>query len=73
MFPIAKSSILVVSALFPIVNPLGGAPISFPHSLLLHHPAQAPSRNIAINSFLLLLGSYFIGTHILAFFEFRCP
>jgi len=41
--PHRKSSILVVSALFPIVNPLGGrTDFPFPHSLLLHHPAQAP-------------------------------
>jgi len=74
MFPIAKSSILVVSALFPIVNPLGGAPIFLS---LTHYYSNIQrkllSRNIAMNSFLLLLGSYFIGTHILAFFGISLP
>src|SRR5208337_1514906 len=74
MLPIVKSSLLVVSALFPIVNPLGGAPIFLS---LTHYYSTIQrkllSRNIAINSFLLLLGSYFIGTHILAFFGISLP
>jgi multiple antibiotic resistance protein len=74
MLPIAKSSILVVSALFPIVNPLGGAPIFL--SLTHYYSTMQRkllSRNIAINSFLLLIGSYLIGTHILAFFGISLP
>jgi multiple antibiotic resistance protein len=74
MFPIAKSSILVVSALFPIVNPLGGAPIFL--SLTHYYSTMQRkllSRKIAINSFLLLIGSYLIGTHILAFFGISLP
>ncbi len=69
MLPILKSSFLVVSALFPIVNPLGGAPIFLS---LTHYYSTSQrkvlSRDIAMNSFLLLMGSYFIGTNILAFF-----
>jgi multiple antibiotic resistance protein len=74
MLPIVKSSILVVSALFPIVNPLGGAPIFL--SLTQYYSTiqrKLLSRNIAINSFLLLIGSYLIGTHILAFFGISLP
>jgi multiple antibiotic resistance protein len=74
MLPIVKSSILVVSALFPIVNPLGGAPIFLS---LTHYYSTVQrkilSRKIAMNSFLLLMGSYFIGTHILAFFWISLP
>ncbi|HXR32643.1 MAG TPA: MarC family protein [Verrucomicrobiae bacterium] len=74
MFPIVKSSILVVSALFPIVNPLGGAPIFLS---LTHYYSTIQrkllSRNIAVNCFLLLIGSFFIGTHILAFFGISLP
>jgi multiple antibiotic resistance protein len=74
MLPIAKSIFLVVSALFPIVNPLGGAPIFLS---LTHYYSTGQrkllSRNIAINSFLLLVGSYLIGTHILAFFGISLP
>lgn len=70
----AKTLFLVVSALFPIVDPLGGAPIFL--ALTRNYPAEtrmALSRHIAIDSFFLLLGSYFIGTHILAFFGISLP
>jgi multiple antibiotic resistance protein len=66
---IAKSVVLIVSALFPIVNPLGGSPIFL--ALTHEYPASARralSWQIAINSFFLLVGAYFIGTHILRFF-----
>lgn len=74
MFPVAKAIFLVVSALFPIVNPLGGAPIFL--SLTNYYSTDQRkllSRRIAIDSFLLLVGSFFIGTHILAFFGISIP
>ena len=74
MIEIAKSVVLIVSALFPIVNPLGGSPIFL--ALTGEYPAasrRALSRQIAINSFFLLVGSYFIGTHILTFFGISIP
>jgi len=70
----AKSILLIVSALFPIVNPLGGSPVFL--SLTRNYPAtvrRALSRRIAINSFFLLVGSYLIGTHVLAFFGISLP
>ncbi len=74
MTEIAKSVILIVSALFPIVNPLGGSPMFL--ALTSDYPAQARralSWQIAINSWILLLGSYFIGTHVLSFFGISIP
>jgi multiple antibiotic resistance protein len=74
MLSIAKATFLIVSALFPIVNPLGGAPIFL--SLTNYYSTEQRkilSRRIAINSFLLLVGSFFIGTHILAFFGISIP
>ncbi len=74
MFHIAKSSFLIISALFPIVNPLGGAPIFL--SLTNYYSTDQRkllSRRIAINSLFLLVGSFFIGTHILAFFGISIP
>jgi multiple antibiotic resistance protein len=64
-----KTTILIVSALFPIVNPLGGSPIF----LALTRDYSTSSRRllsqrIAVNSFVLLVVSFLIGTHILAFF-----
>jgi multiple antibiotic resistance protein len=69
-----KSTLLIITALFPIVNPLGSAPIFLS---LTNYYTEAERRilswRIAINSFLLLVGSYFIGTHILAFFGISLP
>jgi multiple antibiotic resistance protein len=69
-----KSLFLVVSALFPIVDPLGGAPIFL--ALTREYTPEtrmALSRHIAIDSFFLMIGSYFIGTHILSFFGISLP
>jgi multiple antibiotic resistance protein len=70
----AKDILLIISALFPIVNPLGGGPVFL--SLTRNYPTtarRALSRRIAINSFFLLVGSYLIGTHVLAFFGISLP
>lgn len=69
-----KAVLLIVSALFPIVNPLGGSPIFL--ALTEQYPAparHAVSRRIAINSFFLIVGAYLIGTHVLAFFGISLP
>ena len=71
---ILKSTLLILTALFPIVNPLGGAPIFL--SLTHYYSAEQRrilSRRIALNSFVLIVASYFIGTHILAFFGISLP
>ena len=74
MVETVKNIFLIVSALFPIVNPLGGSPIflSFTgeYSTSMR---RALSRQIAINSFFLLLGSYLFGTYVLAFFGISLP
>jgi multiple antibiotic resistance protein len=71
---ILGSTILILGALFPIVNPLGNSPIF----LMLTRNSSSPARamlswRIAVNSFLLLIVSFFIGTHILAFFGISLP
>jgi multiple antibiotic resistance protein len=71
---VLKSAFLIVTALFPIVNPLGSAPIFL--SLTHYYSADERSllsRRIAVNSVLLIVGSYFVGTHILAFFGISLP
>ena len=74
MLPAAKTLFLFVSALFPIVDPLGGAPIFLSLTRdYLPPERRALSWRIAVNSFFLLIGSYFIGTHILAFFGISLP
>jgi len=74
MVEAAKSLFLFLSALFPIVDPLGGSPI-FLAMTREYSPStrRELSRRIAMNSFFLLVGAYFIGTHILAFFGISLP
>jgi multiple antibiotic resistance protein len=70
----AKSMLLILSALFPIVNPLGGAPIFL--TMTRDYSAQARkalARRVAMNSFFLLICSCLIGTHILTFFGISIP
>jgi multiple antibiotic resistance protein len=70
----AKSVLLVVSALFPIVDPIGGAPVFL--SLTLDYDRQTRkllSRRIALNSFALLVASFAIGSHVLSFFGISIP
>ena len=73
-FETAKSILLIVSALFPIVNPIGGSPVF----LLLTQDYSRESRKLlatraAMNSFILLIVSVVVGTHILSFFGISLP
>ncbi|MBV9761430.1 MAG: MarC family protein [Acidobacteriaceae bacterium] len=71
---ISKSCLVVLTALFPIVNPLGNTPIFL--SLTPGYSTNARailSRKIALNSYWLLLGSMLIGSHILNFFGISIP
>jgi multiple antibiotic resistance protein len=69
-----KTLLLVLSALFPIVNPLGGSPIFLVMTReYLAAERKALAWRISMNSFFLLVGSYFIGTHILSFFGISIP
>src|SRR5215468_1528306 len=70
----AKNALLVISALFPIVDPIGGAPVFL--SLTLNYDRQtrkALSRRIALNSFILMVASFAIGSHVLSFFGISIP
>jgi multiple antibiotic resistance protein len=74
LLQLVKATVLVVTALFPIVNPLGSAPIFL--SLTRYYSEEQRkmlSRRIALNSIVLIVVSYFIGTHILAFFGISLP
>src|SRR6266404_6921393 len=73
-FEITKNILLIVSALFPIVNPIGGSPVF----LLLTQDYSRESRKllarrVAMNSFILLIVSVVVGTHILSFFGISLP
>jgi multiple antibiotic resistance protein len=71
---VLQSIILILSALFPIVNPLGGSPVFL--ALTKEYPSSARrilARKVAINSFVLLIASILVGTHVLAFFGISIP
>src|SRR5438128_10267699 len=69
-----KNVLLVVGALFPIVNPVGNTPIFLSLTRgLSAHGRTALARMIALNGLILILASIFIGTHILAFFGISLP
>src|SRR5713101_3324340 len=70
----AKSVLLILSALFPIVNPVGGSPVFL--ALTREYPASTRrilARQVAMNSFILLIASFLVGTHILNFFGISIP
>jgi multiple antibiotic resistance protein len=74
MNEIVNSFLLVFAGLFPIVNPIGSAPIFL--DLTRHctdRERRALSWRVALNGFFLLLGSLFIGSHVLEFFGITLP
>jgi multiple antibiotic resistance protein len=69
-----RTSLLIFGALFPIVNPLGNAPIFLSLTRDLSSATRnILSRKIALNGLALLIASIFIGTNILAFFGISIP
>jgi multiple antibiotic resistance protein len=69
-----ETFLLAVAALLPIVNPLGGAPIFLAKTSDLTSEAQENlSWRVAVNCFMLLLVSTFIGAYVLDFFGLSIP
>lgn len=70
----SNAFLLVYAGLFPIVNPVGSAPL-FLGLTEFCTPQQRHglALRVALNSFLLLLGSMFIGSHVLEFFGISLP
>jgi multiple antibiotic resistance protein len=74
MLQIVKSILLVVSALFPIVDPIGGSPVFL--SLTRDYSRETRrllARRIAMDSFVLLVVSFTVGSHVLSFFGISLP
>jgi multiple antibiotic resistance protein len=71
---IVNAFLLVYAGLFPIVNPIGGAPIFL--GLTRHCTPQERhllGLRVTLNSFFLLLGSMLIGSYVLEFFGITLP
>ncbi len=66
--------LLVLAALFPIVNPVGNAPAFLALTQGLSDRARTRlARSVALDSLVLIFVSIFIGTHILGFFGISLP
>jgi multiple antibiotic resistance protein len=65
--------ILVPVTLLPIINPLATAPVFVATFGGDRHVSQRLARQIAINSWYVMLGSMLLGAHILALFGISLP
>jgi len=71
---IVEGVLLVFAALFPIVNPLGGAPIFLAMTADNTSEERASlAWRVTINAFFLLLASVATGTYVLEFFGLSVP
>ncbi|MFO1324110.1 MAG: MarC family protein [Burkholderiales bacterium] len=69
-----KGVLLVVGALFPIVNPIGHAPIFLTLTADQDDATRKVlARKVAINGFILLLAAMFVGEYVLDFFGVSIP
>lgn len=74
VYEVADAFFLVYAGLFPIVNPIGNAPIFL--GLTQHcsnEERNAAALQVALNCFFLLLGSFLIGSYVLEFFGITLP
>jgi multiple antibiotic resistance protein len=66
--------LLVYAGLFPIVNPFGNIPFFMSLTqFATDRQRNVLARRVAVNSFFLLLGSLFLGSHVLEFFGISLP
>jgi len=71
---LTRMTLLIIGALFPIVNSPENIPIFLTlTSGLRSEDRSVLARKIAINGFILLIVSVLIGTHVLAFFGISLP
>jgi multiple antibiotic resistance protein len=71
---VLSAFLLTFAGLFPIVNPIEGAPFFLGLTASLPSAERAMlSRKVAINGFALLLGSMVLGPYLLEFFGIELP
>jgi multiple antibiotic resistance protein len=74
MSDFVNTLLLAYAALFPVVNPVGSAPLFLGMtSACSDMERRTLARQVARNSFFLLAGSLFIGSHVLGFFGISLP
>ena len=71
---IVESVLLAYATLFPIVNPVGGAPVFMAMAADCTPELRATlATRIAVNAFVLMVASVFVGTYVLDFFGLSLP
>jgi multiple antibiotic resistance protein len=70
---IAGAFLLVYAGLFPVINPLGAAPMFLSLTSDVPGSRDRLALSIAVSSFLLLLGSMLCGSLVLQFFGITIP
>ena len=71
---LVEGLLLVLAALLPIVNPFGGAPMFLAMTTDIDSELRhALAKKIAINAFILLVASLFVGTYVLEIFGLSVP
>jgi multiple antibiotic resistance protein len=69
-----EQTLLVFAALFPIVNPIGGSPVFLMMTRGLDDAQRALlARRIAVNAFLIVMCSIFVGNYVIEFFGLSVP
>jgi multiple antibiotic resistance protein len=71
--PILKALLLVPATLLPIINPLSTAPVFVATVGTNHDLAARLARQVAINSWVVIVTSMLIGTYVLAVFGISLP
>jgi multiple antibiotic resistance protein len=70
----ANAFFLVYAALFPIINPIGSAPIFLGLTRSCTEiERNALARSVALNSILVMAVAMFVGSHLLVFFGITLP
>jgi len=71
---IVEGVLLVFAALLPIVNPFGGAPVFLAMTAdCTAEVRKGLATRVAVNAFVLLFCSVFVGTYVLSFFGLSVP
>jgi len=69
-----KAFLLIISTLFPIVDPLSGSPLFLAFTPQYSTQTRRTlALRVAIDSFWVLIASYFVGAKVLAFFGVSLP
>lgn len=69
-----KVFLLTLSALFPIVDPIAGSPLFLAMTQdYAPQTRRALAWRVSLNSLVLMVGSYFVGAHVLNFFGVSLP